>query len=111
MTGKDFRLENRLEGNHHEVSSHSCGMSNASIRNALVDLLANRSRVSALCIPTAVYAYLAVLPWPSADRGVAASPLCELGWKSLGVLELTALPQYQEREFGSLWSKRLTPAG
>jgi dipeptidase E len=25
-------------------------------------------------------------------RGVAASPLCELGWKSLGVLELTALP-------------------
>ena len=25
-------------------------------------------------------------------RGMAASPLCELGWKSLGVLELTALP-------------------
>jgi dipeptidase E len=24
--------------------------------------------------------------------GVAASPLCELGWKSLGVLELSALP-------------------
>src|SRR4029450_8233155 len=24
--------------------------------------------------------------------GMAASPLCELGWKSLGVLELTALP-------------------
>src|SRR5215467_3690822 len=29
-------------------------------------------------------------------RGVAGGPLCELGWKSLGVLELTALPSIQE---------------
>ena len=30
--------------------------------------------------------------------GKAPSPLCELGWKSLGVLELTALPSIQQRE-------------
>jgi dipeptidase E len=73
----------------------SCGMSNDSIRNTLVDLLGKPiSESSALVIPTAAYAY-----YPDgADmayqliRGVAASPLCELGWKSLGVLELTALP-------------------
>ena len=29
-------------------------------------------------------------------RGLAKSPLCELGWKSLGVLELTALPTVNE---------------
>ena len=28
-------------------------------------------------------------------NGRAASPLCELGWKSLGVLELTALPSIE----------------
>ena len=72
----------------------SCGMSNDSIRNTLVDLLGKPiAESSALCIPTAVYAF----PGGAAMayqliRGVAASPLCELGWKSLGVLELTALP-------------------
>jgi dipeptidase E len=29
--------------------------------------------------------------------GKAESPLCELGWKSLGLLELTALPSISER--------------
>ena len=72
----------------------SCGMSNDSIRNALVDLLGKPiSESSALCIPTAVYA----MPGGAAMAyqlisGSIASPLCELGWKSLGVLELTALP-------------------
>jgi len=28
--------------------------------------------------------------------GRASTPLCELGWKSLGVLELTALPSIDE---------------
>ena len=31
--------------------------------------------------------------------GTAASPLCELGWKSLGVLELTALPSVREENW------------
>jgi predicted N-acetyltransferase YhbS len=33
--------------------------------------------------------------------------MCELGWKSLGVLELTALPSIDEEHW--VWSRRLTP--
>ena len=72
----------------------SSGISNDSIRNALVDLLGKPiAESSALCIPTAAYACPggAAMAW-RLIRGVAASPLCELSWKSLGVLELTALP-------------------
>ena len=32
----------------------------------------------------------------AALTGQAPSPLCELGWKSLGILELTALPSIEE---------------
>ena len=72
----------------------SAGIKNTSIHNALVDLLGKPiAECNALCIPTAIY------PFPGGSsmayrliHGVAASPLCELGWKSLGVLELTALP-------------------
>jgi dipeptidase E len=48
----------------------------------------------ALCIPTASYGHA-----PNGIRGAyrfitggATTPMCELGWKSLGVLELAALP-------------------
>jgi dipeptidase E len=69
-------------------------MSNDSIRNTLVDLLGKPiAESSALCIPTAWYAYPGGLAGVyQLIRGVAASPLCEVGWKSLGVPELTALP-------------------
>jgi dipeptidase E len=72
----------------------SAGISNDSIRNALVDLLGKPiAESSALVIPTAWYAYPGGLAGVyQLIRGVAKSPLCELGWKSLGVLELTALP-------------------
>ena len=33
------------------------------------------------------------------DRGQAPSPLCQLGWKSLGMLELTALPTIREENW------------
>ena len=71
----------------------SAGIKNPSIRNALVDLLGKPiAECDALCIPTATYP----MGGPgSAWRfitGRASTPLCELGWKSLGVLELTALP-------------------
>ncbi len=76
----------------------SAGIKNASIRDALVGLLGKPiAEASALCIPTAIYAF------PGGARsagqlltGRAASPLCELGWRSLGVLELTALPSIDE---------------
>lgn len=87
----------------------SSGISNPSIREALVDLLGKPiSESNALFIPTAIYpcADGAAMAW-RAICGNAKSPSCELGWKSLGVLELTALPSIRE-ERGSLWSRRLT---
>src|SRR5260221_11508043 len=79
----------------------SCGISNDSIRNALVDLLGKPiAESSALCIPTAIYAFPggAAMAW-QLITGRAASPLCELGWRSLGVLELTALPSIDEEHW------------
>jgi dipeptidase E len=79
----------------------SGGISNDSIRNALVDLLGKPiAESSALCIPTAAYA----CPGGASMAyrfisGSAASPLCEVGWKSLGVLELTALPSIKEEHW------------
>jgi dipeptidase E len=72
----------------------SAGIKNTSIRDALVDLLGKPiAEANALCIPTAIYAFPggAARAWQLVS-GRAASPLCELGWKSLGLLELTALP-------------------
>ncbi len=73
----------------------SAGIKNTSIHNALVDLLGKPiAESSALCIPTATYGH--PMGGPGAAwrfiTGRASTPMCELGWKSLGVLELTALP-------------------
>ncbi len=71
----------------------SAGIKNPSIRNALVDLLGKPiAECSALCIPTATYAMGGPGPAWRFITGRASTPMCELGWKSLGVLELTALP-------------------
>jgi dipeptidase E len=72
----------------------SGGIKNQSIHSALVDLLGKPiAESSALCIPTATYAMRggAALAYRFIS-GTAGTPMCELGWKSLGVLELTALP-------------------
>ncbi len=73
----------------------SAGIKNTSIHNALVDLLGKPiADSSALCIPTAGYGNPSgspAGPWRFIT-GQSAQPMCELGWKSLGVLELTALP-------------------
>ncbi len=72
----------------------SSGVNNTIIHNALVDLLGKPiAESSALFIPTAIYPFPggAGMAW-QAISGKAKSPLAELGWKSLGVLELTALP-------------------
>jgi dipeptidase E len=75
----------------------SNGIANPSIRAALVELLDKPiSESSALFVPTGMY------PFPgggegawAAIRGEATPPLSGLGWKSLGVLELTALTSIQ----------------
>ena len=72
----------------------SAGIKNTSIQDALVELLGKPiAESSALIIPTAIY------PFPGgagmayrAITGSVGGPLAGLGWKSLGVLELTALP-------------------
>src|SRR6202000_2230900 len=77
----------------------SAGIKNTSIHDALVDLLGKPiAESSALIIPTAIYAFSggAGSAW-RIIAGRAASPLCELGWKSLGVLELTALPSIDKK--------------
>jgi len=79
----------------------SGGISNDSIRTALVDLLGKPiTESSALVIPTAWYAYPGGLAGVyQLIHGVAKSPFCELGWKSLGVLELTALPTIKQENW------------
>ena len=79
----------------------SSGISNDSIRNVLVDLLGKPiAESSALVIPTAWYAYPGGLAGVyRLIHGVAKSPFCELGWRSLGVLELTALPSIKKENW------------
>jgi dipeptidase E len=73
----------------------SAGIKNERLRRALVDLLGKPiAETNALCIPTAGYGHPQGSPggaWRFIT-GRATTPMCELGWKSLGVLELTALP-------------------
>jgi dipeptidase E len=77
----------------------SAGIKNPSIHSALVDLLGKPiAESTALCIPTAVYAMSGPGGAWRFITGRATTPMCELDWKSLGVLELTALPSIdQER--------------
>ena len=73
----------------------SGGITNTSIREALVDLLGKPIADStALCIPTALWGYPRSAPVAVSDllHGRAWGGMTSLGWKSLAVLELTALP-------------------
>ena len=80
----------------------SGGVTNASIRDALVDLLGKPiADCHALCIPTAEYGHPMCTP-QSAWRFIAGrypGTMCDLGWKSVGVLELTALPSIGEERW------------
>src|SRR5215471_6239727 len=67
----------------------SAGISNTSIHNALVELLGKPiAESSALFIPTAIHANPngATLA-AQVIRGEIGDPFCDMGWKSLGVLE------------------------
>lgn len=76
----------------------SAGISNKIIHNELIELLEKPIEESnALFIPTAIYGI------PNGGdiarrviTGTLGDPFCELGWKSLGVLELTALPSIKK---------------
>ena len=81
----------------------SAGIKNASIRNALVDLLGKPiAESSALCIPTATYGHPMTDPahaWRFISGQESRTPMVELGWKSVGVLELTALPSIDKERW------------
>ena len=76
----------------------SAGIANTSIHDALLGLLGKPiEESSALVTPTAIY------PFPGgaghaweAICGRTNSPFAGLGWKSLGVLELSVLPSIDE---------------
>jgi dipeptidase E len=76
----------------------SAGISNSSIRNALIELLGKPiEEASASFIPTAIYGV------PNGGDivrrvicGSLGDPFCDVGWKSLSLLELTALPSIKE---------------
>ena len=83
----------------------SAGIRNASIRDALVDLLGKPIADSnALCLPTAGYGHPQGSPggaWRFISGREPRTPMTELGWKSVGVLELTALPSLDEERWVS----------
>lgn len=88
----------------------SGGVSNPSIRDSLVELLGKPiEESSALCIPTAMYGHPNVGPGVRAWQfisGTSENPMVDLGWKSVGVLELTALPSLDEE----MWVPRVREA-
>ncbi|XZF77823.1 Type 1 glutamine amidotransferase-like domain-containing protein [Bacillus sp. AL-1R] len=84
----------------------SGGIINKSIHDALVDMLGKPIADSnALCIPTAMYGHPWVGPGVKAWEfisGKEENPMVSLGWKSVGVLELTALPSIDEKRWKPL---------
>jgi dipeptidase E len=74
----------------------SGGISNPTLDAALVELLGKPiAEATAMCIGTASYAHPNVSPhqaWKFFAGLEPRSPMVELGWNSVGILELAALP-------------------
>lgn len=87
----------------HRLLLTSAGVKNASIHTALLDMLGRPiDECSALCIPTAMYGHPQVGPGRIAWNFVAGrseEPMVDLGWKSVGLLELTALPSLDKEQW------------
>ena len=86
----------------------SNGISNSSIQNALVSLLGKPIEESnALFVPTGIYPFNGgpQIAW-KALSGLMASSMCQLGWKSVGLFELTMLSGIQKE----VWMKTIQEA-
>lgn len=74
----------------------SAGIKNASIHASLLRLLGKPiAECDALCIPTGGYGHPQTSPagaWRFVSGREPDCPMAGLGWKSIGLLELTALP-------------------
>lgn len=81
----------------------SAGISNNSINQALVKLLGKPiNEATAMVIPTAIYAIKGGGELSQkVIRGTIGDPFCNLDWKSLGILELTALPSLKKEVWTS----------
>lgn len=81
----------------------SAGIKNPSIHHALLELLGKpTTEASALCIPTASYGHPMAGPrraWSFITGIESSTPMVELGWQSMGVLELTALPSLDQKRW------------
>src|SRR5215831_6162705 len=81
----------------------SAGIKNGSIHAALLDLLDKPIAESdALCISNGSYGHPMAGPRRAWEFYAGVEPRCpmtELGWKSLGVLELSALPSISEERW------------
>jgi dipeptidase E len=81
----------------------SAGIKNKGIHDTLLDLLGKPiAECNALCVPTASYGHPMAGPgsaWKFIAGQEPRTPMCELGWKSVGVLELTALPSINEERW------------
>ena len=78
------------------------GVKNASMHGALVGLLPKPiAECNALAIPTAGYGHPMAQPFRAYQflSGRSSNPMVELGWKSVGVLELTALPSIDREKW------------
>jgi dipeptidase E len=79
----------------------SAGISNASIHNALVELMGKPvAQAKALFVPTGLYG---VPNGGDVARrvicGTLGDPYCDMGWKSLALLELSALPTLKKEHW------------
>src|SRR5215216_3566051 len=111
IIGAAGKATSRSRGGIMRLLLTSAGIKNASIHDALGEILAKPiAEANALCIPTAMYGHPMVGPGPGAWRFISGqepgTPMCELGWRSLGVLELTALPSIDEE----LWVPKIREA-
>jgi dipeptidase E len=83
----------------------SAGITNASIRAALVELLGKPIEdAAALAVPTASYGHPNAHPeraWKFLAGLEPQTPMVELGWKSVGLLELAALPSIGDNRWAS----------
>jgi dipeptidase E len=81
----------------------SAGIKNPSIERALTQLLGKPiADCNALCIPTALYGHPYAGPrqaWKCISGNETGTPTVGLGWKSMGVLELTALHSLDEERW------------
>lgn len=81
----------------------AAGVANPSIKNALIELLGKPiEESSALAIPTAGYGHPRSGPGERAWRfvsGVGDLHMVDLGWKSIGLMELTALPSINREQW------------